>query len=127
VVVVAKMGDDGDGGDFRIKGVGCVFNCTGANGESLGDSSNAVLRALHAASLVQADPLSLGIHCDDDGVVLSGEGARGVGVVEPWLYALGPCLAGRDWEAVAISDIGKQVAALVDLLHPHLAKVASKL
>jgi uncharacterized NAD(P)/FAD-binding protein YdhS len=75
-------------GDHQIGGVGLVFNCTGANGENLGESNNALLRSLHAASLIQPDPLGLGIHCDDEGAVL----IDGATSADPWLFAMGPAL-----------------------------------
>jgi uncharacterized NAD(P)/FAD-binding protein YdhS len=74
---------------------------------ALAARDDALPRALLARGLTADDALGLGPRVDDEGRVLDADGRPA-----PELFALGPLLRGRDWEATAVPELRVQAAAL---------------
>lgn len=83
-----------------------VVNCTGPD-YRVRQSAEPLIRSLLRAGLIAPDPLELGIEVDSSGEVLD---SRGQPV--PRLYYVGPLLRARDWEATAVQELRRHVAAL---------------
>ncbi|MFO7276520.1 MAG: FAD/NAD(P)-binding protein [Pseudomonadota bacterium] len=83
-----------------------VVNCTGPD-YRVRQSPEPLIRSLLRAGLIRPDPLELGIEVDPSGEVID---ARGRPV--PRLYYVGPMLRARDWEATAVPELRRHVAAL---------------
>lgn len=87
-----------------------VVRATGF-GLALEAGRDPLLDTLLQAGLLHPDPLGLGACADGDCRILD---ARGLPV--PGLYALGPLLAGRWWEATAVPDIRQDAGTLAQAL-----------
>ncbi len=83
-----------------------VINCTGPRSD-YSKYQHPLLINLLARSLIDHDPLALGINATPEGEVLSYRGGP-VG----WLYTLGAPLKGVLWECTAVPEIRNQAQAL---------------
>ncbi len=83
-----------------------VINCTGPRTD-YSKYQHPLLINLLARSLIDHDPLALGINALPNGQVLSYRGGP-----VPWLFTLGAPLKGVLWETTAVPEIRAQAAAL---------------
>lgn len=79
--------------------VDAVIRATGLNTD-LARCDDPLLRGLLQSGLACADPLGLGLHCDDDFNLLD---SRALPV--PGLHALGPLVRGQFWEMTAVAEL----------------------
>ncbi len=92
---------------------GAVVSCVGPGHRSV-VSSNPVLRALHAAGVLDADPLALGIAVDRHSRVLGADGRA-----NPRVFVAGPLARGQHGELMGLPQVSTQpreVAASVAAL-----------
>jgi len=83
-----------------------AINCTGP-GTDLRETSDPLLKRLHADGLICPDPLGLGLESEDCAV-------RDVqGDLSDWLFALGPLERPAWWETTAVPEINAQIDRLV--------------
>jgi uncharacterized NAD(P)/FAD-binding protein YdhS len=113
-IVAAKADGEGARVTIRPRGISYrrtvrvarIVNCTGADGDLVG-TSDALLARLVARGLIRPDPHRLGINIAHDGAAVGVDGKPSNA-----LYAIGPLVKGRDWEATAIPELRVQAADL---------------
>jgi uncharacterized NAD(P)/FAD-binding protein YdhS len=87
-----------------------VVNCTGPNAD-LRTAAHPFVRNAMARGVLRADPLALGVDVSDDYRVLDGNGEA-----QPQLFAIGPLLRGRWYEATAVNEIRQHATEIARLL-----------
>ncbi len=87
-----------------------LIQCTGIP-SSHATSSQPLLNNLHERLLLQSDPLQLGTECDQNGQLLTEDGA---GI--PGIYTLGSPRKGQLWESIAVPELRHQVRDLAQVL-----------
>lgn len=80
-----------------------VINCTGPAGD-IALANQPLIRALLASGHIRPDVHRLGLDVDHTGRVRDA-----TGVLQNWLFAVGPITKGEAWEIVAVPDIRRQV------------------
>lgn len=106
------------GGGAAELQVGTVINCTGPDGDTR-KLADPLIAGLREDGLLRSDRLGLGFEVDDNYALRDHDG-----VATPWLHYVGPFLKYRDWEATAVPELRKHVAALADVLRKQLAGAA---
>ncbi len=98
---------------------GAVVSCVGPGHRSV-VSSNPVLRALHAAGVLDADPLALGVAVDRHSRVLGADGRA-----NPRVFVAGPLARGQHGELMGLPQVSTQprevaasIAALLERGRP---------
>lgn len=90
----------------RTVRVARIINCTGADGDLVG-TSDTLLARLVARGLIRPDAQRLGIDVAADGAAVGADGRPSNA-----LYAIGPLLRGRAWEATAVPELRVQAAGM---------------
>ncbi|MFT4046378.1 MAG: FAD/NAD(P)-binding protein [Solimonas sp.] len=106
------------GGQAESLRVGTVINCTGPDGDTR-KLRDPLIAGLREDGLLRADRLGLGFEVDDGYALRDHDG-----VATPWLHYVGPFLKYRDWEATAVPELRKHVAALAAVLQRDLGSRA---
>lgn len=101
--------------DLRRLRVGAVINCTGPEADTR-TLREPLIAGLREAGLLQPDALGLGVEVDA-AYRLIGAGGQPSAV----LHYVGPFLKARDWEATAVPELRRHVAALCTALRASLA------
>jgi uncharacterized NAD(P)/FAD-binding protein YdhS len=104
-----------------VRDVDAIVNCTGPGHRSVVDR-HPVLRALHAAGTLEADPMALGIAVDTQSRVIRPGNPGG----DAWdnLFVVGPLARGTHGELMGLPQVSAQpreVAALIATLLPQTA------
>ena len=86
-----------------------LVNCTGMERAGIGHSP--LLQDMQRQSMIDIDPLGLGICVDDHSRVLSCDGDA-----RPGLFAVGALTAGQFWEITAVPDIRVQTRKVAEEL-----------
>lgn len=90
--------------------VDAVVNCTGPRTD-LRETTDPLLRSLHARGLATPDPLALGLDTTPDGLLVGADGSPVDG-----LFTVGPARKGTLWEATAIPEIRGQAAQVATVV-----------
>ncbi|MBC8049932.1 MAG: FAD/NAD(P)-binding protein [Chitinophagales bacterium] len=95
---------------FNVMRVNHIINCMGPGGDPR-RSSMPLFKRLLTHGLVRAGPLRLGLDVDDDGRLISEDGAP-----SPNLFAIGPPTRGVFWEITAVPDIRVEAQRVAERL-----------
>lgn len=101
-------------------GVGCVINCTGPESDTR-TTSESLIAQLRDEGLLTPDELGLGLIVDGDYRLVDQNGRA-----SPVLHYVGPFLRAQHWEATAVPELRRHVAALSAVLQRSLREQAQQ-